>query len=72
MTTENEPVPFAYPDSKHDRQHGPRGYIDYRSYKPWLRDEFMFRCVFCLRRERWLDGHISFGVEHLKPFKIAP
>jgi len=30
---------FAYPDA-HDRRHGPAGYVDYQSFKPWLRDEF--------------------------------
>jgi hypothetical protein len=72
MSTETEPAPFAYPSSPHRRRHGPSGYTDYRSYKPWLRDEFEFRCVFCLRRERWLDGQNSFSVEHLKPYKLAP
>lgn len=72
MTDDVEPKPFAYPDSPRTRRHGPIGYTDYRRYKPWLRDEFTFRCVFCLRREAWLDGHNSFSVEHLKPRKLAP
>jgi hypothetical protein len=29
------------------------GYADTDSYRPWLRDEFAFRCVFCLVREQW-------------------
>ena len=50
------------------RRHGPSGYDDYKSYKPWLRDEFTFRCVFCLVRERWChDGANGFGVDHLVP-----
>ena len=44
---------FQYPRSALIRRHGPRGYADYVSYKPWLRDEFLFRCVYCLSRERW-------------------
>jgi hypothetical protein len=39
---------FTYPHSFHVRRHGPCGYHDYRAYKPWLRDKFEFRCVYCL------------------------
>lgn len=28
---------FTYPDSPHRRRHGPLGYADYDSYRPWLR-----------------------------------
>jgi hypothetical protein len=57
----------------HVRRHGPSGYDDYRSYKPWLRDEFTFRCVFCLVRERWChDGSNGFGVDHLIPKSVHP
>ena len=45
---------FTYPRSRHIRRHGPHGYRDYRSYKPWLRDEFAFRCVYCL----WRSGGV--------------
>lgn len=59
---------FQYPTTAHVRRHGPSGYDDYKSYKPWLRDEFTFRCVFCLVRERWChDGANGFGVDHLVP-----
>ncbi len=43
--------PFAYPPAPHVRRNGPQGYADYQSYRPWLRDEFSFRCVCCLLRE---------------------
>jgi hypothetical protein len=60
--------PFRYPGQTHSRRHGPAGYLDYRSFKPWLRDEFTFRCVFCLLRERWSPlGADSFGVDHVIP-----
>lgn len=63
---------FAYPDS-HDRCHGPAGYADYRSFKPWLRDEFAFRCVYCLCRERWeANGHRGFSAEHIQPRAVRP
>jgi hypothetical protein len=55
---------FDYPAIPHQRRHGPRGYLDYTSYKPWLRDEFIFRCVYCLTRERWQpDGHEAFSAD---------
>ncbi|MBI3330174.1 MAG: hypothetical protein HYZ81_26130, partial [Nitrospinae bacterium] len=64
---------FTYPRSLHVRRHGPRGYRDYRSYKPWLRDEFDFRCVYCLWRERWCsDGDHTFSVDHLLPRMTHP
>lgn len=63
--------PFQYPATSHSRRHGPSGYVDYSSYKPWLRDEFTFRCVFCLVRERWYpNGDDSFGVDHLIPKSV--
>lgn len=64
---------FRYPDTPLRRRHGPSGYVNYESYKPWLRDEFLFRCVYCLRREAWFpDGKAAFGVDHLRPQAIAP
>ena len=64
---------FTYPRSLHVRRHGPRGYRNYRAYKPWLRDEFVFRCVYCLWRERWCaEGDHIFGVDHLVPQTTHP
>ena len=58
---------FQYPRRAHMRRHGPRGYRNYQSYKPWLRDEFDFRCVYCLWRERWYAvGEVAFSVEHVQ------
>lgn len=66
-------MPFSYPPTIHVRQHGPAGYLDYRSYKPWLRDEFSFRCVYCLMRETYYpNGQDSFAVEHAQPQHSAP
>jgi len=62
--------PFSYPDEPHLRRHGPQGYARYDSYRPWLRDEFSFRCVFCLHREHWVTG--GFHVDHLVPTSIQP
>jgi hypothetical protein len=68
-TTDATFQPFRYQTGKpSQRRHGPRGYRDYRDYKPWLRDEYVFRCVYCLFRERWnRDGHKSFSIDHVKP-----
>jgi hypothetical protein len=64
---------FTYPEVPHGRRHGPRGYIDDEHYKPWLRDEFTFGCVYCRCREVWFpDGDRSFSVEHLRPTRLEP
>jgi hypothetical protein len=60
--------PFAYPAKAHERRHAPAGYANYRYYKPWLRDEFVFRCVYCLERERWYPNReAAFSVDHVVP-----
>ena len=61
-------MPFIFANVPHLRKHGPNGYKRYQSYKGWLRDEFTFRCVYCLERERWYpNGHGGFGVDHVRP-----
>ena len=59
--------PFDYPETPHVRRHGPQGYTDYRSYRPWLRDEFTFRCVYCLNREQWGLVTGEFDLDHFQP-----
>jgi hypothetical protein len=68
------PWPFRFPRHAVDpRLHDPQGYADYHPYKIWLRDEFVFRCVYCLVRERWYwNGQSAFGVEHLRPKGATP
>ena len=62
------PVLFAYLTESHQRRHGPSGYLNYSDFKPWLRDEFVFRCVYCLEREQWYpDRFASFSVDHVIP-----
>lgn len=63
---------FEYPAAPHVRRHGPAGYKDYASYRDWLRDEFTFRCVFCLHREQWYGRKGTFDVEHFIPVAINP
>ena len=65
------PEPFLYPDRPHIRRHGPV-YTAYESYRPWLRDEFSFRCVHCLKREQWGVVRGTFDIDHFVPQQIAP
>ena len=62
---------FVY-SQRRDRRHGPSGYKDYSSFRPWLRDEFTFRCVYCLIREEW--GRLSgeFDLDHFHPQANRP
>jgi len=76
MPSVPEPGPFPdvfdYPVAAHARRHGPRGYLDDEHYKPLLRDEFTFRCVYCCCREVWFpDGDSHFSVEHVEPTSRA-
>lgn len=66
------PKPYAYPPAPHVRKHGPSGWNDYRKYRPWLRDEFTFRCVYCLERELWRDMRVAMPVDHFVPQARAP
>src|ERR1051325_2301343 len=59
--------PFDYPVKSHKRRHNPSAYRDYHSFKSFLRDEFIFRCVYCLSRETWNLNDDFFGVEHFQP-----
>ena len=48
------------------------GYSDYGSYRPWLRDEFSFRCVYCLLREQWGIVQGTFALDHFEPKAMHP
>jgi hypothetical protein len=63
--------PFRYPPAPIQRRHGPRGYANYESYRPWLRDEFFYRCVYCLLREQW--GHVrgTYDLDHFVPLVVT-
>ena len=63
---------FGYPASPHLRRHGPRGYADVESYRPWLRDEFSFRFVYCLFREQWGRLKAAFSIDHFLPVATFP
>src|SRR5689334_22042616 len=63
---------FRYPSTTHSRRHGPQGYTTYHSFRPWLRDEFCFQCVYCLIREQW--GRVSgeYNLDHYLPQVLQP
>ena len=63
---------FAYPQSWTERTHGPAGYSSYESFRPWLRDEFTFRCIYCLKREKWGQVTGEFEIDHFQPQTLAP
>lgn len=65
-------IPFNYPPETNVRIHGPSGYQNYERYRDWLRDEFLFRCVYCLQREQWglLKG--GYHIDHFCPKAIYP
>lgn len=64
--------PFLYPKTPLRRRHGPIGYSKYQHYRPWLRDEFDFRCVYCLKREQWVFQEGDFQLDHQVAQTIAP
>lgn len=64
-------MPFRYP-ARRDRRHGPRGYATCESFRPWLRDEFSFRCGYCLVREQWGKVRGHFDLEHFVPISHDP
>ena len=68
----NKPQPFEYPVARHVRRHGPSGYRNYQEFKDWLRDEFSFRCVFCLKREMWDRSLGNFDIDHFVPNALDP
>lgn len=72
MQSAPPPFPFTYPDKPHVRRHHPPPRTNYRDYKPYLRDEFVFRCVYCRGRELWMYRQRNAGVEHWKAKSTHP
>lgn len=66
------PLAFTYPGGPLVRRHGPIGYLDIQSFRPWLRDEFSFRCVYCLVREQWGKRLGEFDLDHFEPVASSP
>src|ERR1700730_19398778 len=63
---------FLYPSLPHVRRHSPRGYARVSAYRPWLRDEFAFRCVYFLYREQWGRLKAGFSLDHFLPVSLFP
>jgi hypothetical protein len=61
---------FNYSNGVLTRKHGPKGYARYESYREWLRDEFTFRCAYCLTREQWWKKIRQFEIDHFRPQSI--
>jgi hypothetical protein len=64
--------PFTYPVTAHVRRHGPQGYAAADSFRPWLRDEFCFRCVYCLLREQWGLVRGFYAIDHFQAVAQHP
>lgn len=63
---------YDYPTRPHRRKHGPRGYRAAAEFREFLRDEFLFRCVYCLEREQWGNHLGHFHIEHFVPVARRP
>jgi HNH endonuclease len=63
---------FDYPERQEQRRHGPANYAAYERYRPWLRDEFDFRCAYCLKRETWGQVTGEFELDHFEPQSLNP
>ncbi len=60
-----KPSPFPYPKAPLIRRHAPVYENQWEPYRDWLRDEFEFRCAYCLRRERWIGRYANFDIDHI-------
>ncbi len=65
--------PFTYPAVSHVRQHGPRGYADYESYRPWLRcGRRLVELIGLHRSDQLPGGQIApFDVKLISPGMIT-
>lgn len=49
------------------RRQDPPRFNNYKQYKPYLREDFTYTCVYCTIHENELGGPRIFGVEHFRP-----
>jgi len=54
------------------RRKAKKTFKDYKSYKPWLREDFRYACVYCTIHEGEFGGFHSFHVEHFRPKSRFP
>ena len=45
---------------------------EYESYRPWLRQDFEFRCAYCLRHEFFFGGGEAGEIDHFRPRHLFP
>jgi hypothetical protein len=58
--------PFSYPKSRHTRRLRPGPFTTYQEYKPFLREEFEKKCVYC-RMPDTMKDYEMYGVDHYRP-----
>lgn len=66
-----KPFPFQYPLTPLVRKHAPSYPTQWEPYRTWLRDEFDFRCVYCLQREQWGKRRAVFAIDHIVPREVG-
>lgn len=54
------------------RRNPEKKFKNYRMYKPWLREDFKYACVYCTIHEGEFGGFHSFHIEHFKPKSKFP
>jgi hypothetical protein len=59
-------IPFSYPKSRHTRRLRPGPFKKYSEYKPFLREEFEKKCVYC-RMPDTMKDYEMYGVDHYRP-----
>ena len=59
-------TPFKYPHVKHKRSSNPPSYTTYQEYKPFLKEEFGKKCVYCCKISPFEDKG-GFHVDHYRP-----
>lgn len=62
-----KPFPYEYPLTPLVRKHAPSYPTQWEPHRDWLRDDFDFRCVYCLQRERWVKRRAVFAIDHIVP-----
>jgi hypothetical protein len=45
----------------------PKTFADYTQYRPLLRQDFRYRCAYCLRHEYFLGGEAGCCIDHHRP-----
>lgn len=58
--------------SKLSRRQSVPQFNTYQKYKPYLREDFHYRCVYCTIHENEYGGPRGFTVEHFRPKSLFP